>query len=186
MTVRTDSANTTALQSGHVPILIFVEMEFGSGYVRCTNASYTIPWNGHDWLGLANFGSIDSIEEGVAIQSYGIGFKLSGVDPAKIEIALAEDYQNKIAKIWFATLNPDTFQILGNPTLVFSGLMDTMPIELGTTATITVTAESRFVDWDRPRVRYYTDSDQQGEYPGDLGLQYVNETVDKEIVWGRS
>lgn len=186
MTLRTDSANTTALQSGHVPLLIFVEMEFGGGYVRCTNAAYTIAWNGHDWLGLANLGSIDPIEEGVVIQSYGIGFRLSGVDPAKIEIALAEDYQNKPAKIWLATLDPDTFAIKGTPTLIFSGLMDTMPIELGETATITVTAESRLVDWDRPRVRYYTDADQQAEYPGDLGLQYVNETVDKEIVWGRA
>lgn len=186
MSLRTDDTNTAAFQAGHVPLLLFVEMQFGGGTVRVTNAAYNIPWNGYTWLGLANFGSIEPIEEGVVIQSYGIAFKLSGINSNNIEIALAEEYQNKEANIWLATLDPNTFAIQGSPTLIFSGLMDTMPIELGDTATITVTAESRLIDWDRPRILYYTDEDQQALYPGDLGLQYVNETVDKAIVWGVS
>jgi hypothetical protein len=29
------------------------------------------------------------------------------------------------------------------------------------------------------------DADQQAEYPGDLGLQYVEQMVSKDLIWGR-
>ena len=182
--MRSDDTNTTALQADNVVLLVLVEMHFGSGIGRYCNAGYSFNWNGNTFLGLGNLGAIDAIEEGAAIQSYGLGFKLSGIDPAKIAIALDEDYQNKPVYVWLAVLD-NSYNIVGIPTMVFSGLMDTMPITLGNSATITVTAESRLVDWDRPRVRYYTDADQQFYVPGDLGFQFLNQTVDKEIRWGQ-
>jgi hypothetical protein len=181
--MRTDSANTTASAADNVPILLLVEMHFGSGTGYFCNAGYTFKWNGNSYLGLGNLGSIDAIEEGNSIQSYGAGFKISGVDPAKIEIAMNEDYQNKPVFVRIAILD-ESYNIVGTPTLVFSGLMDRMPITLGSSASITVTAESRLVDWDRARIRYYTDADQQSFFPGDLGFQYVNQSADKEITWG--
>ena len=181
--MRTDSANTTAITNNNIPILILVEMHFSSGIAYYCNAGYSFTWNGNLYLGLGNLGSIDTIEEGSAIQSYGVGFKLTGIDPAKIEIAMNEDYQNKPAFVRLALLD-ESYNIVGTPTLVFSGLMDTMPITLGTTATITVTAESRLADWDRVRIRNYTDADQQSFFPGDLGFQYVNQAADREIYWG--
>ena len=183
MTVRTDELNTEAVAQTNVPILILVEMYFDSGTAYYCNAGYSFTWNGNLYLGLGNLGSIDAIEEGSAIQSYGVGFKLSGVDPTKISVAMNEGYQNKPVFVRLALLD-DNFNIVGIPTLVFAGLMDTMPIALGNTATITVTAESRLVDWDRVRLRNYTDADQQSFFPGDLGFQYVNQSADLQITWG--
>jgi hypothetical protein len=61
--------------------------------------------------------------------------------------------------------------------------MDQMSIDLGETAAVTVRLENRMADWERPRVRRYTDEDQQRAYPGDLGFQFLTATVDKDIVW---
>ena len=61
-----------------------------------------------------------------------------------------------------------------------------MNIEAGETATISISVESRLVDWERPRVHRYTNADQQIAYPGDKGLEFVAQMVEKELVWGRS
>src|ERR1022692_1505503 len=119
--MRTDSANTAAIVNNNLPVLILVEMHFGAGTSYYCNAGYSFNWNGNTYLGLGNLGSIDAIEEGVAIQSYGLGFKLSGVDPAKIAIALNEDYQNRPVYVRLALLD-ESYNIVGTPTLVFAGL----------------------------------------------------------------
>ena len=59
-----------------------------------------------------------------------------------------------------------------------------MDIDVGATATITVNAESRLADWDRPRVRRYNHEDQQIDYPGDMGFEFVPQMATKELRWG--
>jgi hypothetical protein len=63
--------------------------------------------------------------------------------------------------------------------------MDTCDLEIGETATITLTIQNRLADWERPRLRRYTDEDQQSVYDGDLGLQFVAQMAEKTIYWGR-
>lgn len=173
-----------ALSASHVPMLVLVELSFSSGYVRVCNAGYTFKWGGNDFLGLGNLGSIDAVQEGGDLQAYGISFSISGIPPEYISLAFGHDYQGRPAKMWLAPLTSD-YQIIADPALAFAGRMDVMNIELGTTATITVSAESRLIDWERPRVRRFNDEDQQAKYPGDLGMQYVAQCVEKSIVWGR-
>lgn len=60
-----------------------------------------------------------------------------------------------------------------------------MNTEVGDTATITLSAESRMVTWDRPRTRRYNNEDQQSRYPGDRGFEYVAQMVEKSLIWGR-
>jgi hypothetical protein len=54
-----------------------------------------------------------------------------------------------------------------------------------------MTAESRLMDFKRPREVRYTDEDQQTFYPTyasitlpDLGLEFVNDIQEKAIYWG--
>ena len=76
-------------------------------------------------------------------------------------------------------------QLVAQPIRLFSGRMDTMDTEVGDTATITVTAESRMVSWDKARVRRYNNEDQQNRYPGDRGFEFVSQMVEKNLLWGR-
>lgn len=173
-----------ALAAEHVPFVMFVYLATDNP-VRVTNAPYTINWDGHDWLGLGLLGGISPIEEGTRLEMYGINLTLSGIPAEYLSTALGTHYQGNDAKVWLAPLDA-AMQIITDPVLVFHGRMDVMNIELGDTATITVTAESRLTDWNRARVNRYTDQEQQRLYPGDKGLEFVAKTADMELVWGRA
>lgn len=179
------AAVLAAMSAANVPLVVFVELVFDSGTVRVTNAAYTMSWNGYSWLGLGRLGGIDPIEEGAGVQANGIAMRLSGVPVDMVSIAMQEHYQGRRCRIWAAPLSA-SFQVLADPVVVFDGRMDTMAVEIGKTATITLSAESRLADLERPRVRRYNDADQQQEYPGDLGLQFVEKMVEKELLWGKA
>ena len=175
----------SAFAADHVPFIIFVEMDFASGFVRVCNAGYTFPWNSLSWIGVGELGAINVIAEDTTQYAHALGLSLSGIDPALISLALNGGYKGRSCKVWIAPLTSE-FAVIANPVNVFTGRLDTMDIELGETATITLNAESRRIDQNRPRIRRYTNEDQQLDYPGDLGFEFVSQAASKEIVWGRS
>lgn len=185
MTRNITTAVGNALAASNVPMLLFVLLDFSSGVVRVTNASYNFTWDGHTWAGLGEVGSIDNITEGSGLEAYGLKLQLSGVNVDNVAIALQEQYQGRDCKIWLAPLSEAGYAVVADPVMVFWGRMDTMQVELGETAVITVSAESRLVDWQRPRIRRYTNDDQQAFFPSDTGFRFVPQMAEKELIWGR-
>lgn len=180
------AAAQSAVQADHVPGLMFVELDFSSGFVRVTNAGHSVSWNGYTWVGVGALGSIDAIEERSEVPAKGLTLRLSGVDESIRAISLSEHYQGRDARIWFAPLDSD-HRPIADPVLVFAGRMDNMEIETGATGVITLSVESRMADWERPRVRRYNDADQQSEYSGDLFFEFAEQlSAGKEILWGRA
>lgn len=177
------TAAADALAAPQVRLLVFVEMDFPSGFLRVNNSVITIAWNGYDWLGVGHLGAVDAVSEGVGLEARGLSFRISGVPPENIAIALGQQYQGRDCKLWAAPLTEE-HAVIADPVLVFHGRLDVMTVELGATATITVSAESRLADWDRPRVRRYNHEDQQIDYPGDKGFEFVPQMAEKELRWG--
>lgn len=177
------TAADNALAAGHVPMVVFVELDFPSQFLRLNNSAVSIAWNGYDWLGVGRLGSIDPVNEGADLQSRGLALRMSGIDPASISLALGTQYQGRGCKLWLAPLTAE-HAVVADPVLIFWGRLDTMDIDIGSTATITINAESRLADWDRPRVRRYNHEDQQIDYPGDKGFEFVPQMVAKELRWG--
>lgn len=179
------------------PMLILCELAFESQTIYLCNANYTFTWGTHTelideiptevptvWLGIGTLGSIEAVAEGSALQMYGCQLTLSGVPPELISEALGYTYQGRNAALYLAPLNDD-YSFIADPVVIFKGRMDTMDIELGSTARITLTVESRLVDWDRPRIRRFNDEDQRSEFPTDRGFRYVDQMVQKDLPWGR-
>lgn len=183
MTRALDPNAIAAVTAGHVPYLFFVQLDF-SAPLRVCSAGYDIEWNGETWLGLGTLGGIEPIREQANLEAAGVRLTLSGVPTDLIAVTLAEQYQGRPCQIWFAPLRED-LRLDVTPIRLFAGRMDTMDTEVGDTATITVTAESRMVTWDRPRIRRYNNEDQQSRYPGDRGFEYVAQMVSKDLLWGR-
>lgn len=177
------TATTNALAASQVRAVVFVEMDFPSGFLRVNNSAQDITWNGYTWLGVGRVGSIDAIGEGASLEARGLRFSITGVDPANVAIALGQQYQGRSCKVWFAPLT-EAYSVVLDPALVFSGRMDTMDIELGATAVITVSAESRLADWDRARVRRYNAADQAITDAADKGFEFVPQMVEKNLRWG--
>ena len=173
-----------ALAGANVPYLMFVFLDTDQPVRVCT-APYTVTWGGYDWLGAGLLGGISPVEEGVELQMYGVNLSLSGIPPEYVSTALGSHYQGRACKLWMAPLDA-SHQIVADPVLVFHGLLDVMAIEIGETATITVSAESRLTDWSRNQASRYTHEEQTALYPGDKGLEFVAKTAEMELKWGRA
>lgn len=177
------TAADNAINAETCSFCVFVELDFQSGFVRLCNANITLSWNSLSWVGVGDLGSIQAISEAPDLEAKGVALALSGIPSGLVSTALGEHYQGRSLKIWFAPLDAND-QPIADPVLVFSGRMDNMQIEIGETASIMVSAESRLADWDRARVRRFNHADQLTEYPGDMGFEFVEQMVEKEIVWG--
>jgi hypothetical protein len=174
----------SAIATTQISALMFVELDFASGFLRVTTAGHDVAWNGYTWTGVGMLGKVDPIAEDVSLQANGIKLTLSGVDVAIISIALQEAYQGRAAKIWLAFVNTSG-AIVADPVLLFVGRMDTMEVQDGETATVVLNLENDLAAWDRPRVRRFTDADQRTEYPTDKGFEFVSETAQRTLSWGR-
>lgn len=164
-------------------LVLLVLLDFTGGSLRVNNSAIDIEYDGHTWLGVGRVGGIEPVEEGAELQMYGVSMRLSGVDPALIATAMNEQYQGRACKLWLAPLDAN-HRVADEPLMIFSGRLDVMSVELGATATISLSAESRLVDWERPRARRFNAEDQALDYPADRGFDFVSSLVEKEIRWG--
>ncbi len=186
MTRGITSSVQSAVDSAQVVTVALVFLDFSSGALRLNSSPYKLTWNGYDWLGTGELGSISAISEEGAPKANGIQLEINGVDTTKLYLALNEHYQGRKCQVYVGILNTSDHSLIADPVLLFDGRMDIMQIVHGEVGSISVTAESRLADWDRPRIRRYSHDDQVSRYPGDLGLSFVEQIVDKEIIWGRN
>lgn len=180
------AANVTEINKNSIgEVVLFAELDFSGGFVRVHTGLGTITWGGFDWLGVGSFGSVSAIDETAELQRRTLVYTLSGIPSTLIATVLGENYQGRSAKLYIGFIAPITGALVATPDLLDQGRMDISTIEQGNECKVTVTAESRIATWDRPVVRRYTNADQQERFPGDLGLQFVDQAAQKEINWGR-
>jgi hypothetical protein len=164
------------------PVFI-AELDTSPDPVRCWTGIGTLSFGGNSFLGIGHLGGISPVKETEEIRANELNFQLSGIPNELITTALSSTYHGRSAKLWLGFLTA-AGQLL-DAVLLFSGRMDVMDIDEGPEmSTITVTAESRLADLDRPRVRRYTHEDQAELFPGDLGLEYVAGIQNRELKWG--
>lgn len=179
------AGNLTAVTGEVVARTMAVALDFPGGVVRWNGSTVDIAIGGNTFLGIGVLGSIGVIEEGAENRAYGITVGISGIPRDSVALALTQEYQGRPATIWEVQLDANGMPI-GTPPLVFRGRMDQMSVTLGDTATVTVRLENRLADWERARVRRYTDEDQKRLFPTDKGFEFITATVDKDIVWPAS
>ena len=161
---------------------VAAELVFDSAPVRITGAPYSIWIGSNEFVGLGLLGKIGAVEEGADLQSYRMTIQLSGIPRDSVALALTEPYQGRRATVWDVPMTAD-FVPVADPVIIFRGRMDVMQVELGDTATVTLSLLNRLGDWERPRMARYSDEEQQRVHPGDLGFQYAAAMESKEIVW---
>jgi hypothetical protein len=193
-------------QSAVVPYIL-VEMLFDSGPIRLWTGLNDLVFNGNTYTGAGTLLSLSSVEETAEISAKGISVSLSGLDSSIISLALAEQYQNRRANIYFGVIGTTNYILLQDGSYLidfnndkfvqndtslnefvtqFSGLIDQMTInDTGEVITVSVSIESRLIDLERARVWRYTSEDQKRVYPTDKGFDFVNDLKTKTLNWGR-
>jgi hypothetical protein len=163
----------------------FFKAEFDSGDVLAWSGYGDITWGGDTYLGIGDFGGVDKVDETSDVRANGVTLTLSGIPSQLLAIALLEPYQGRPCTLFLGALNLTTGVLVGTPYPLISGRMDVMTIEEGAdTGTITLTVENRLIELFRTKERRYTHEDQQIDFPGDLGLEYVAGLQEKPINWG--
>ncbi len=185
MTRAITAAAKRATQKNTVRPVHLVRLDFDDAVVSLTDAPFNVVYDGIIFVGVGSLGRISPVDEDAEFTPHGVKIDLSGIPPEMLALGLSGHIQGRQALIHVAFLDV-AHQIIYAPVEVFRGRMDAMDFHIGETATISLYAESRLTDWYRPRVRRYNHQDQQDLYPGDLGLEFVEEMVDREIFWGRS
>lgn len=181
------AAMQSAVQSDTVRPILLVKIATAGGDVRAWSGYGDLTFNGEVYQGTGTLGGVSNIQESADLQANGVTFSLSGVPSEMISLALGQMRQGMNAQIWVGALDLATGQIIADPDNPFTGFTDVPSITEGAeTATISITAENRLIDLERPRTRRYTKEDQKLDYPGDLGFDFVPSLQDKELIWGRS
>ena len=184
---RDATAATLTESQAEVPRpVLFVELDFPSGFVRLNSSDRALsfdPGGGvQSFLGAGNLGKITAAGETSELRATGLEMSLSGI-PAAFIAAAFERAQGRAANVWLGFLD-GSYEVVADPALIFSGLIDDTAIDLGDTATVTLSVENRIIAWERPKVRRYTNEDQQQRFAGDKAFEFVNPTVEKELLWG--
>ena len=173
----------TAVQQEQVARAVAVELDFASAPVRLTSATVPLVIGGETYLAVGQLGEIAAAEESTELKAGQITLALSGVPNDAIAASVTEPYQGRRCTCYEAVLDPETGELLDDPVIFFRGRISQMNVELGQTARVQLVVENRLSGWDRPRLRRWTDEDQQRAHPGDRALEFVSATAEQEIVW---
>ena len=187
------------------PVLM-AEMFFDSQTVGMFTGIGTLQWGDKTFNGGGTFIGVSPIEETQETEAKGIVVSLNGISPTLISLALAERsrgrkfimYLGSVITTRYVATEDDTGRVLtedgdyvllennlvDSPYRIFSGLMDVMEIsDNGETANIRLSVENALIVGQRAKVGRYTSEDQKKLFPGDTGLDFINQLQDKEVVW---
>ena len=180
------AAQITEITAQNMRPILLCQLLFTSGTVYLWSGIGTLSWNGQSWQGIGSFGQVSPIPETSDLTAAGVKLSLSGIPSSLVTSALGEVRQGAPVTIYQGFLTT-AGAVVANPNNAWSGRMDTCEIlEDGSSATISITAESRLLDLNRSRERRYEKQDQSIDFPGDLGFDYVPSLQELSVVWGKA
>lgn len=180
------SAMASAVSDTVVRPIILIDADFDGGAVQIWSGVGDLVWDSKTYTGAGAIMAIGEVEESVGMKATGTNITITGIPSEYLSLALTEDYQGRTLTIRVGALD-DSNAVIADPQIVFRGRMDIMTInESSQDGTISLSVENRLIDFERPRVRRYTDQDQKIDHSTDKGLESVTAIQDKELVWGRA
>jgi hypothetical protein len=174
----------TALTALESQPALFVELTFATETARVWSGRGSVTWGGHEWLGLGSLMGITSAEDAATVEARGIAVTVSGLDPALLADALVDYRLGLPAVVSLGFWSGGA--LVDSPTVVWAGRTDQPVADVAPEdVTITIACESRLATMNVATDRRLTNEDQQLDYPGDLGLQFVDALQEAALFWGQ-
>jgi len=181
-----DSSIADYLAADHQVLFLAVKAEFDTETIRVWSGDYDLSISGDSYTGVGTLLNISNIEDTLELKSSGLSVALAGMDATVLNLALTENYQNRFITVFLGYLSGGTDTVVGKMTL-FKGRMQSMAINDDPNgSTITIDAENRLIDLERPSNLRYTKESQKFIDSTDTCFNRVASLQDKEIIWGRS
>ena len=183
------TAFNNAIKSTYVKPIFAVELEISDGTLRFWggygNLTMTAGGSSKTFTGTGDLLGFTNVSENSTLQMSGITVSMTGIKSSLISSILSADYTNRNGTLYMGLF--DTSQnVIADVYTLFKGKMDVANISEGPeTSIVTLNIESRLVIFDLPLNRFYTLEDQEVDFSGDLGFEFIPDLQDKEIVWGK-
>lgn len=163
---------------------VAVALDFATGFLRLNATPDDLVIDGETFVGAGMMGTISAIEETAELASSTLRMTLAGIPRDLISVALAEAYQNRPATVWEVPLDPETYQPIADPIIVFRGRMDVMTVQMtGESCTVDLEVTNRLVDWERPKRVLFSDEEQRRLHPGDTSFRFAAAMAEREVIW---
>jgi len=156
-----------------------------SGPFNCWTGLGDLELGGEIYHGGGSAAQASPVEETSDLFAAGMTFALNDIGDEWIQTALNEMRQGEEAVLSLGLWAPEGGVAGVLP--LFKGLTDVPMLEPGPERfSASVSAESRFILLRQASERRHTHEDQQIDYPGDLGFEFVEGVQDDEIKWGKN
>ena len=181
-----DASIVNRLGADEQAIFFAVKAEFDTDDIFVWSGTDDLVIGSDTYTGAGNLLSISNSEDNLELKSNGLVVSLSGMDTTVVNYALTENYQNRPITIFMGYVMGGTNEVAGTLTL-FKGRMTSLVInDTPEGSTVTIDAENRLVDLDRPSNLRYTKESQNFLHSGDTGFNRVASLQDKQINWGKT
>ena len=181
-----DSSIVNRLGADEQALFFAVKAEFDTDDILVWSGIDDLVIGSDTYIGAGTLLSVSNSEDNLELKSNGIVVALSGMDTTVVNYALTENYQNRPITIFMGYVMGGTNEVAGTLTL-FKGRMTSLVInDTPEGSTVTIDAENRLVDLDRPSNLRYTKESQNFLHSGDTGFNRVASLQDKQINWGKA
>lgn len=170
-----------------VKVTRLFQFEFLSSTQRFWDGLNYLTAGGEQWQGAGKLISVSGLEWAEGLAASAATFTLAGTTPELIDAAIRGDTEvaERPCAIFLQFLS-ERYVALDDPVAVWAGTMDRMIFRGGVkTQTISLTAETLFVERNHASNGLLTDSDQQYRWPGDRALEFAPTLIHKTEDWLR-
>lgn len=184
-----------ALQQGRATIFGAIRMDLpgrtvrllvGSGVVKFAVDGVINTFTGRDDV-IGVFSAIDTLTDGMGDEAPALSLTFIPASDAAAAQLASVTMQGSSVRLWLGAIDVMSGQVLGDPLLLFNGLLDVATLNVKTNGrTVDYEVSSIFEDFflsdDGARL---TDTFHQYLWPGELGCAFVT-YVAQQIYWGTS
>lgn len=178
-----DATLLAAMRNGQATRHVFVKLEHPDGDVLAWDGVGEYLFAGEVYSGVRGFAAVEGISDSRDLQTHAVTLRLMGVPPAHFRTSTA-NVRNEPVTIWAAWFGEDG--VLLASLVLFKGKADflrTKPSAFG--LELEVVVRGKLASWSQSPRAYYTDSEQQSRYPGDVGF-FLMPTFENRILSGWS
>jgi hypothetical protein len=161
----------------------FVYLDIPDDPTRLNDSACTIRWNGYNWLGMGQFGTIEPVSETLEVFAQPVVLTLSGCEAAWVTAARDTAYKGREVVIYRGVFDSRTVELLDDPEELWSGYMDFMEIEVAKNlGAIRLHCEHRM----RRLARTYrwTDEGQRTRHANDRFFEFTWRIRKDQAKWG--
>ena len=171
------------LAQSEIPCALLFTGPFSTGPVYLWTGMGPLSWDDQTWVGIGTLGGLTPSDDGSTVEAKGIAVTLSGIDPTTFSDVLGEFLLGAPMTVYLAGFNGGG--LIDSPIPLFVGRMDQPAMTIGAeSAIISINCENRLIDMNTSGERRDTADDQQRDWPGDLGMNFVYALQEKTWYWG--